>query len=124
MKRKIHPVVSGESFGNRLARLRRAAGYSQRGLADETGISQRMIAYYEKQAEYPPTYVLPILAKALQISMDQLMGADKPGAAEKTHDNRLWRRFNQMEKLPLARRRQIVQIIDAFLENERIRQNS
>lgn len=32
-----------ESFGQRMAKLRHAAGYSQRDLAKETGISQRMI---------------------------------------------------------------------------------
>ena len=70
-------IEEKESIGDRLARLRNERGYSQRDLARETGISHRMIAYYEKQAQYPPTHVLPILAKALGVSLDQLFGMEK-----------------------------------------------
>jgi len=47
---RIHKmkINDTESFGDRMARFRSEAGYSQRELARETGISQRMIAYYEK----------------------------------------------------------------------------
>ena len=46
-KRKM-PIEAEETFGERLARLRRAAGYSLRELAAEVGISHRMLVYYEK----------------------------------------------------------------------------
>ena len=45
-KTKIPINADEEPFGARLAQLRQAAGYSQRDLARESGISQRMIAYY------------------------------------------------------------------------------
>jgi transcriptional regulator with XRE-family HTH domain len=104
-----------------LARLRRAAGYSQRDLAAETGISQRMIAYYEKETEYPPTHLLPLLTKALRISADQLLGLEKANDIGRKRDNRLWRRFSQVEKLAPVLRKQIVQILDAFLEREKFK---
>ena len=66
--------TNGGSFGERLAQLRTAAGYSQRDLAAEIGISQRMVAYYETQSDYPPTHLFPALAKALGVSADQLLG--------------------------------------------------
>lgn len=53
-RRKTQLKEPSESFGNRLARLRQAAGYSQRDLARELGISQRMVVYYEKEAERIP----------------------------------------------------------------------
>ena len=34
-------------------------------------------------------------------------------------DTRLWRRFSQVEKLPPPKRKQIVQILDAFLGSEK-----
>ena len=61
----------------RMAKLRHAAGYSQRDLAKETGISHRMIAYYEKQAKYPPTLLLPVIVKALGTTADELLGIKK-----------------------------------------------
>ncbi len=122
-KRKI-PISEGmESFGERLARLRKAAGYSLRELAAEVGISHRMLVHYEKHAGHPSAQLLPILAKALGVSTDELMGLEKVKKIGKTQDTRLWRRFTQVEKLPASRRKQITQIMDAFLEREAIKKS-
>jgi len=37
---------------------------------------------------------------------------------------RLWRRFSQVEKLPTPQRKQITQILDAFLEREKLKKAS
>jgi transcriptional regulator with XRE-family HTH domain len=108
-----------ESFGDRLARLRLAAGFSQRDLAAEIGISQRVVAYYEKETAYPPSHLLPVLAKALKVTADQLLGLEEVKGNGRTQDTRLWRRFSQVEKLPPPKRKQIVQILDAFLGSEK-----
>lgn len=72
----------------------RMRGDSQRELAAEPGIAQRMIAYYEKQTEHPPTHLLPLLAKTLGVSADELLGLEKPKPVCRTSDTRLWRRFS------------------------------
>ncbi len=113
-KRTVPPALEGETFGQRLAHLRKAAGYSQRDLAKEINISQRMIAYYETQTTHPPTHLLHIFAKALGVTTDQLLGIEKVKES-KSRDNRLWRRFAQVEKLPPAQRKKIADILDAFL---------
>ena len=120
-KRKIILKEGEETFGNRLARLRKAAGYSQRELAAEIGISYRMVAYYEGETQYPPTHLLNALTKALGVTADQLMGTEKVKGNGKGTDSRLWRRFKQVEKLPPLKRKQIVQILDSFLENEKLK---
>jgi transcriptional regulator with XRE-family HTH domain len=114
-KRKFHIPTPGESFGKRLAQLRQDAGYSQRDLAKETHISQRMIAYYERKDAYPPNHLLHIFAKALGVTTDQMLGLEK-SKITRTRDTRLWRRFNQVEKLPPDQRKKIVDILDAFLK--------
>ena len=111
-------------FGERMAKLRYKAGYSQRDLARETGISQRMIAYYEKQAQYPPTHVLPILADALGVTVDQMLGLDKIKSNEKNKDMRLWRRFSKIEKLDPKEKRQIMMLLDTFIEKDRLREKA
>ncbi len=110
-------------FGSRMAKLRKAAGFSQRSLATELGISQRMVAYYEKETEYPPSGILPDLARVLGVSTDELLGL-KPVkiAAKSSKDKRLWHRFQQIEKLPEKDRRQIKLLIETFLEKEKLRQ--
>ena len=123
-KRKVPLTEGTESFGRRLARLRQAAGYSQREFAAEAGISQRMVAYYEKETAHAPSHLLPILAKALGVSLEQLLGLEKVKDNGRRRDTRLWRRFSQVEKLPPLQRKPIIQILDAFLEREKLKKAS
>ncbi len=113
-------VQENETFGDRMAKLRAQAGYSQRDLARETGISQRMIAYYEKQTKYPPTHLLPVLAEALGASADELLGIKRNNGNKQKKDMRLWRRFNQIERLDAKEKRQILQLLDTFIEKDRL----
>ena len=61
----------GTSFGERLAGLRKAAGFTQIELAAELGVSQRMVAYYESPGAAPPANLLPQIAAALGVSIDE-----------------------------------------------------
>ncbi|MBU1054917.1 MAG: helix-turn-helix domain-containing protein [Proteobacteria bacterium] len=121
---EIKKVNKEETSGQRLARLRIERGYSQRSLGKETGISHRMIAYYEKQAQNPPAHVMPVLAKALDISIDQLFGIEKIEREGKNKDMRLWRRFSQIEKLDIKEKRQVIQLLDSFIEKEQLKQKA
>lgn len=112
----------GLRFGERLIRLREAAGYTQQELADEVGVSRRMIAYYEGQSTHPPTTLLPAIATALGVTTDQLLGVDavKAKSRASNRDSRLWRRFAQIEKLSPAERKPIMQVLDAFLAKAKL----
>lgn len=121
MPKKAQLKEEEETFGKRLARLRKAAGYSQRELAEEIGISYRMLAYYEAQTVYPPAHLLPILAKTLRVTTDQLLGVEKEKRNGPVRDTRLWRRFSQIEKLSPEKRKPIVQLLDTFIEREQLR---
>ncbi len=68
-----------------------------------------------------PPLSLPQLAKDLGATGDQLLGIEKVKETVKRRDSRLWRRFSLVEKLPPQKKKQIVQILDAFLETERLR---
>lgn len=61
-------------FGTRLAELRKAAGHTQVELANELGVTRRMIAYYEGETEHPPANLLPTLARALGVTIEALLG--------------------------------------------------
>ncbi len=113
------------SFGQRLVALRNAAGLTQQQLADEVGVSRRMIAYYEGQSEHPPTTLLPALARALQVSADELLGL-APAAKRngRVPDNRMQRRLQQIASLPPEERRQILQLLDAFIERGQLKRRA
>ena len=120
-----HPMPKKTSdititFGERLSALRKAVGYTQQELADEVGVTRRMIAYYEGQSEHPPTTLLPDIAIALRISTDELLGVKKLKKLGKS-DNRLQRRFQQIEKLDSKDKRQVMQLLDTYIENARLK---
>lgn len=103
-----------ETFGRRLARLRKGAGYSQRSLAVEIGISNRMVAYYEAQTDHPPAHLLPSIADALGISVDQLLGRDGIPKRKAPQNERLMRQLRQVEKLPPRARQSVLEHIEAL----------
>jgi transcriptional regulator with XRE-family HTH domain len=111
-------------FGQRLARMRKAEGYTQAELAAEVGISRRNLAYYETQTQHPPSSILPELARALNVTIDELMGATPIRKAAKAGSSRLQRRLAQIEKLDAREKRQILQFLDTFIERERLRRKT
>lgn len=115
MPKKDAKEIEGETFGRRLARLRKEAGYSQRALADEIGISYRMVAYYEAQTTHPPANLLPTIADALGITVDQLLGHRSIRTKKAPTNERLIRQLRQVEKLPPHARRSVLEHIDGLV---------
>jgi transcriptional regulator with XRE-family HTH domain len=114
-----------EGFGERLATLRRAAGFTQVELAAELGISQRMVAYYESPNATPPAPLLPSIAASLGVSIDDLFGVGtKRRLVKQDGDNRLRRRLLAIEKLDTTEKRQIIQLLDAFIERGELKRKA
>ncbi len=54
-----------------------------------------------------------------EVSSDELLGI-KPLKKTKKPDTRLQRRMQKIEKMSAARRRQVLQVIDTFIEAEQL----
>lgn len=98
-----------------LAELRKNKGFTQVAFADAIGVSQRMVAYYERHGKRPPLEKLHSIAKVLGISADELLGIKpvkkQPGAPK---DAYLQRKLQQVTQLPKDDQRVIVTMIDAL----------
>jgi transcriptional regulator with XRE-family HTH domain len=116
-KSKLEQTATKEPFGTRMARMRKTAGFSQRDLAKELGVSQRMVAYYEAHSEHPPAHLLPALVQLFGVSTDELLGL-RPPKPERPVNARLLHRMRQVERLPPKQKRHLLALIDAFLERE------
>jgi transcriptional regulator with XRE-family HTH domain len=122
-KKIVQPT--DDSFGQRLVALRKAAGLSQHALGVQIDLSQRMIAYYESRDALPPGHVLSALAEVFSVSVDELVGAKSaPARAPRKRNQQLWRRFAQIEKLPLRDRKELFSVIDAYLERHKLAQRA
>ena len=116
MPRKVPPSFA---FGERLARLRAERGLTQTQLADLIESSQRAISRYETVAELPPASVLVKLAKALDVTSDELLGLRPPKKApapkQDPETKRLWRKFQQVRSLPEKDRRAVIRLINSLV---------
>jgi transcriptional regulator with XRE-family HTH domain len=105
------------SFGPRLTTIRKARGMTQVQLADAAGSTQRSISYYENDDGVPPASVVIALAKALQVSADELLGIKPPPRVESVEDSenkRLWKRFQMVTALPEKDQRAVIRLINSL----------
>jgi transcriptional regulator with XRE-family HTH domain len=112
-----HLANDAGGFGTRLVALRKAAGYTQQQLADELGVTRRMIAYYETESEHPPANLLTDLARVLNVSTDDLLGLNGSRKRAKiiAVSPRLERRMRQIEALAPKPKQQLLGLIDTFI---------
>lgn len=116
MKKAI-PLTNGENFGSRLAQIRRSKGFTQQELGNRIGVSQRVIAYYEKETKHLPANYLPLIAKTLKVTIDELMGFKLYKEDIKPKNPKLWRRLRQIEQLPLKEQKILIHYLDTLLKS-------
>ncbi len=103
-------------FGARLSRLRNAKGLTQRQLAAKLGVSQRVITYYENESSYPPAHLLPKVAQAFGVGVEELLGDAEPTveAAPTPPDRRVRKRIELLAKLPPQDLKMVLRMIDTL----------
>jgi transcriptional regulator with XRE-family HTH domain len=107
--------ASEETFGRRLARLRKARGYTQTELGEILGVSQRVMTYYERETERPPAHLLTRMAEVLGVRTDELLGLEAPKIPAAIKNRRLLRRLQELDRLPKRDQQALLRTIDAFL---------
>jgi len=112
MKRK----TTTKGFGKRLAFYRKAKGLTQKELGEKIGVTNRVIAYYEGETNYPPAHLIVPTAKALGISTDELLGIKGSNDNEHKPDLRITRRLKKIEELPPSQQKILLKTIDTFLK--------
>ncbi|MBQ9531688.1 MAG: helix-turn-helix transcriptional regulator [Eubacterium sp.] len=73
-------------FGENLKRLRKDKGLTQEALAYSIGVSFQTISKWERDETYPDITVLPVIAAIFEVTVDNLLGADKPQKEKEAED--------------------------------------
>ncbi len=104
------------AFGKRLFALRKTRGLTQVQLAEALGTTQRVISYYETEAELPPSTAIIPLARVLEVSTDELLGLKpaEPNGNSSIQKQRLWKRFQKMDVLPTKDQRAVIRLINSL----------
>ncbi len=105
-----------ESLGERLARLRKERGYTQKELGEKTGLIQALISDYERGKLRLNADTILRLATALEVTTDDLLqpaGSAKPA---KKPNRRVLRRLERIEALPLHVQTNVLRSLDLMLK--------
>ena len=114
-------------FGQRLYQIRMGKVMNQIDLAQAINSTQRAISSYETGTSYPPLPVIVDLAKALKVSVDDLVGLKetKPKKEKQdANDTRLWKKFKKVKELPDKDQRAIIRMINSLASTRQMRMAS
>lgn len=102
--------------GAHLAALRKSAGLSQAALAEAIGVPQPNIAFWEFADKPPRSDVLPALAKALGVSVEDILSPGSKPSSNKLKPGpkgRLLKAFEAVSSLPKRQQEVLLQFIES-----------
>jgi transcriptional regulator with XRE-family HTH domain len=99
---------------SRLRELREAAGISQRELARQVGQDQSNIRYWETSGNLPRSDVLLPMAKALGVTVEELLGEPRPKRVV-SPGGRARQLFDAVSKLPRRQQDKILDILEPYV---------
>ena len=102
-------------FGQRLHALREQAGLSQQQLADRIGLSQRAYAYRERHPVALRPDQLLNLAKALNVSVEDLVGTNGTRKRGAGPTGKMKQLFEAASRLPRSQQQKIAAFIEPFI---------
>ena len=106
-----------QTLGAHIAQLRKDQNITQVQLAELLGISQQTMNAYEMGHRRVPVSALPVLAQALAVSVEDLIGAQAAAAAKKRGPApKLQQQMDRIAKLPKAKQKFVIEMLDAMLQ--------
>jgi len=114
-------------FAKNLIRFRKRKGFSQGDLAEASGISRRMVGYYEISETLPPLNKISALAEALGIQVYQLFSENK---ADQTSnevdlsniDSRSIKKLQDILSLPPEDRNDLYRMLNKLVRKNQLEQ--
>jgi transcriptional regulator with XRE-family HTH domain len=115
MKKNLNRPI----FALNLIKFRKSRGYSQTDLANLTGLSARVIAYYETEALNPPIDKIKILADALGIKVSDLIEENNNNQELINIDPRILKISMMLEKLNRHDKETIYNLIKSLYNKQK-----
>lgn len=103
------------AMGSRIAQLRKDSHITQTQLAETLGVSQPTMNAYELGQRRVPVSALPVLAKALGVSLDELIGEPVGATKKRGPAPKLQQHMERISQLPKPRQRMVMEMLEAVL---------
>lgn len=107
------------ALGARIAQLRKDSQITQVQLAQTLGVSQPTVNAYELGQRRAPVSALPLLARTLGVSLEDLIGQAPSDASRKRGPApKLMQHVERISALPKQRQRAVMDVIEAMLAQQ------
>ncbi len=103
-------------LGTRIAEHRKAQDLTQAQLGELVSVTQQQIASFEIGRRRIPVSTLPLLAKALNVSIEALVGGPAKMPRKRGPAPKLQQQLEQLSRLPKTQQRLVSQLIDTVLQ--------
>ena len=105
-----------ETLGQRLARIRKERGLTQKDVAERTGLIQTLVSDYERGRLRLAADMIVRFAVALGITTDELLQPkERQAAPTRKISRKVLQRLERIESLPPYKQRALLTTIDSFL---------
>ena len=106
------------ALGVRIAGLRKGSQITQVQLAQTLGISQSTVNAYELGHRRVPVSTLPLLARTLGVSVEDLIGQEPSAERKRGRAPKLLQHLERISALPKPRQRAVMDVIEAMLAQQ------
>ena len=114
-KYQLEPLEQELTIGERIARIRKQQGLTQKNLAEKIGVERYLISDYERGRIRLYDEMVTRFALALGVGTDEILGLKKDIAPKEMPSLRLIKRMNQIEKLDISNQKALLKTIDNYL---------
>ena len=104
------------ALGERMARFRKERSITQVQIAQTLGLTQQTYQSYEVGRRRLPVSLLPAIARALSVSLEDLFGASDSTSRNKRGPTPKWQKqIEAIAQLPRAKQQFVSQMLDTVL---------
>ncbi len=101
-------------LGARIAALRKSQNITQVQLAETLGVSQQTVTAYEVGRRRMPVSSLPVIARYLGTTVEELIGEKAP-PAKRGPTPKLQQQIERLNTLPKAQQQVVIKMLDGVL---------
>ena len=103
------------ALGSRIAQQRKESHSTQVQRAETLGVSQPTMNAYELGQRRVRVFALPILAKTLDVGLQELLGESPAATKKRGPAPKLQQQVERLAQLPKAQQRVVMQMLDGVL---------
>lgn len=105
------------AMGERIAALRKKHSITQAQLATTLDVSQSAMNAYEQGQRRVPVSMLPLLARTLGVSVEELIGESQAASRKRGPASALQRHMDRLSALPKTQQKFVMQVLDSVISS-------